>query len=66
MNGDEHEQNPIVAMAMKIRARRELGAAIDSATQDAPASDAADADASFAALADALSIGTKRLNSILG
>jgi hypothetical protein len=66
MNSDEHEQNPIVAMAMKIRARRELGAAIDSATPDAPASDAGDADASFAALADALSIGTKRLNSILG
>jgi len=66
MNGDEHEQNPIVAMAMKIRARRDLGAAIDSATQDTPASDAGDADTSFAALADALSIGTKRLNSILG
>jgi hypothetical protein len=68
MNGDQHEQNPIVAMAMKLRAKRDLGAAIDSATQDAPASNAgdADADASFAALADGLSIGTKRLNSILG
>jgi hypothetical protein len=66
VNGDDHEQNPIVAMAMKIRARRELGAAIDSATQNVPASDTGDAQASFAALADALSIGSKRLNSILG
>lgn len=66
MNGDKHEQNPIVAMAMKIRARRDLGAAIDSATENAAASDAGDADASFAALADALSIAAKRLNSILG
>jgi hypothetical protein len=66
MNGDQHKQNPIVEMAMKLRARRDLGAAIDSATQNAPASNAADADASFAALADGLSIGTKRLNSILG
>jgi hypothetical protein len=64
---DDHEQNPIVAMAMKIRARRDLGAAIDSATQDAaPATDANDADASFAALADILAVGSKRLNSILG
>jgi hypothetical protein len=68
MNGDQHEQNPIVAMAMKLRARSDLGAAIDSATQNAPAPNAGDADAeaSFAALADGLSIGTKRLNSILG
>jgi hypothetical protein len=66
MNEDHSEQNPIVAMAMKLRARRDLGAAIDSATQNAPASSAGDAEASFAALADGLSIGTKRLNSILG
>jgi len=63
---NDNEQNPIVAMAMKLRARRDLGAAIDSATNDAPPLDAGDADASFAALADALAIGTKRLNSILG
>jgi len=63
---DEHEQNPIVARAMKIRARRDLGAAIDAATHDAPQADANDADASFAALADVLAIGSKRLNSILG
>lgn len=63
---DDHEQNPIVAMAMKIRARRDLGAAIDSATHDAPQADARDADASFAALAEVLATGSKRLNSILG
>jgi hypothetical protein len=63
---DEHEQNPIVAMAMKIRARRDLGLAIDSATHDAPQADATDADASFTALAQVLATGSKRLNSILG
>jgi hypothetical protein len=67
---DEHEQNPIVAMAHKIRARRELGAAIDSATGEVPpgpAGEAAgDAAARFAALSDVVAIGAKRLNSILG
>jgi len=66
MNDDEQQQNPIVAMAMKLRARRDLGAAIDSATQNAPAASPGDADASFAALADTLAIASKRLNSILG
>lgn len=65
MNGDER-QNPIVAMAMRIRARRDLGAAIDSATEHAPAADAADAEGSFTALADVLAVAVKRLNSILG
>ncbi len=71
---NDNEQNPIVAMAMKLRARRDLGAAIDSATQTTPAAStgnaeasfATDADASFAALAETLAIGSKRLNSILG
>ena len=65
---DEHDnlQNPIVAMAMKLRARRDLGAAIDSATGTAPAPADSGAQALFAALADTLAIGTKRLNSILG
>jgi hypothetical protein len=63
---DEPLQNPIVAMATRIRARRDLGAAIDSATADGaqPAGD--DDESRFAALADVLSVGTKRLNSILG
>ncbi len=67
MNDDDgQQQNPIVAMAMKLRARRDLGAAIDSATDGAPVAATSDAQASFAALADLLAIGTKRLNSILG
>ena len=66
MNPDEPRQNPIVAMATKLRARRDLGAAIDSATENVPAANGNDADAAFAALADALAIGSKRLNSIIG
>jgi hypothetical protein len=62
----EPPQNPIVAMATKIRARRDLGAAIDSATADA-AHAASGVDVSrFAALAEVLATGAKRLNSILG
>jgi hypothetical protein len=64
---DEHEQqNPIVAMAQKLRARRDLGAAIDSATADAAPRRGDDAAARFDALAEVLAVGTKRLNSILG
>jgi hypothetical protein len=63
---DDNLQNPIVAMAMKIRARRDLGAAIDSATAEVPAGVADDAEARFAALADVLATGSRRLNSILG
>jgi hypothetical protein len=63
---DEPPQNPIVAMATRIRARRDLGAAIDSATAEGTQPAAGDDEARFAALADVLAIGTKRLNSILG
>ena len=63
---DEPPQNPIVAMATRIRARRDLGAAIDSATADTGRSATGDDEARFAALADVLAVGTKRLNSILG
>ena len=63
---DEPPQNPIVAMATRIRARRDLGAAIDSATADGPQPAADDDESRFAALADVLATGTKRLNSILG
>jgi hypothetical protein len=58
--------NPIVAMAMKIRARKDIGAAIDSATPAADTPPGADAAASLAAFADALSVGARRLNSIVG
>jgi hypothetical protein len=62
-------QNPIVAMAMKIRARRDLGAAIDSATAEVTAPAPAvcgDDESRFAALGEVLAIGARRLNSILG
>jgi hypothetical protein len=59
-------ENPIVAMAMKLRARRDLGAAIDSATAGAAAPRGDDAESRFAALADVLATGSRRLNSILG
>jgi len=63
---DDEQQNPIVAMAMKLRARRDLGAAIDSATDGAGQDPQGDTGEAFAALADVLAIGAKRLNSILG
>lgn len=66
---DEHGaplENPIVAMATRIRARRDLGAAIDSATAAGAQPVGDDAEARFAALAEVLATGTKRLNSILG
>jgi hypothetical protein len=62
----DEPQNPIVAMAEKIRARRDLGAAIDSATAGAAPPRADDAAGRFAALSDVLAVGVKRLNSILG
>jgi hypothetical protein len=63
---DDLNPNPIVAMAMRIRARKDIGAAIDSATpgfEGALGDDAAD---SLAAFALALATGARRLNSILG
>lgn len=64
----DEPQNPIVAMAERIRARRDLGAAIDSATGNAPAPAvrADDAEGRLAELAEVLAVGTKRLNTILG
>lgn len=66
MNDDDAPQNPIVAMAQKIRARRDLGAAIDSATADVRPGAAADAAARLAAFGEVLATGAKRLNAILG
>ncbi|HTD37064.1 MAG TPA: hypothetical protein VK669_06105 [Candidatus Limnocylindrales bacterium] len=62
----EGPENPIVAMAMKLRARRDLGAAIDSATAGTAPPRGDDAEARFAALSEVVATGTKRLNSILG
>jgi hypothetical protein len=62
----DEPQHPIVAMAQRLRARRDLGAAIDSATADAAPARGDDAAARFAALTEVLATGSKRLNSILG
>ncbi|MEA2721884.1 MAG: hypothetical protein QOJ39_3748 [Candidatus Eremiobacteraeota bacterium] len=62
----DEPENPIVAMATKLRARRDLGAAIDSATAGTAAPRGDDAAARFAALTEVLATGSKRLNSILG
>ncbi len=57
--------NPIVAMAMKIRAKKDLEAAIDSGTPpvERPAGD--DAATALEAFGAALAVGARRLNSIL-
>ena len=59
-------QNPIVAAASRIRARRELGRAIDAATGEAPPRAAEDAEDSLRLFGDSLALGCKRLNAILG
>lgn len=63
---DDLNPNPIVAMAMRIRARRDLAAAVDASAHAAPPPGGSDAAASLTAFADALKIGTQRLESILG
>lgn len=62
----EEQPNPIVAMAQKLRARRDLGAAIDSATDGVAPASGNDAAERFAALAQVVATGAERLNSILG
>lgn len=59
-------QNPIVAAATRIRARRELGALIDAATGEAVARQPEDAEESLRLFGANLDTGLKRLNSILG
>ncbi|HET6894004.1 MAG TPA: hypothetical protein VFH72_01310 [Candidatus Baltobacteraceae bacterium] len=57
-------QNPIVAAAQRIRARKEIERAVDAnADQPVPFEDA---ESAFAAFGEQLQMGTKRLNSILG
>ncbi len=62
----EENPNPIVAMAMRIKARRDVAGAIDSATPAGEKAGGADVVASLEAFAQALSVGARRLNSILG
>ncbi len=59
-------QNPIVEAATRIRARREMGALIDSATGEVQPRKPEDAEESLQLFAQLLANGTKRLNSILG
>ena len=65
VDDDPSAQNPIVAAAMRIRARRDLGAEIDSATSE-QAHRYEDAEQSLRAFADTLRGGIARLNAILG
>jgi hypothetical protein len=58
------QQNPIVAAAMRIRARREIERAADQSAEGPVAYE--DAESAFAALGTLLAGGTKRLNAILG
>lgn len=59
-------QNPIVAAASRIRARRELGSVIDASTGEAVDRKPEDAQESLDVFAKNLAAGCKRLNSILG
>jgi hypothetical protein len=59
-------QNPIVAAATRIRARRDLETAIDSATSGLAQRTPEDAEASLRLFIEHLNAGAKRLNSILG
>lgn len=59
-------QNPIVAAAAKMRARRELGKAVDAAHGDVAPRKPEDAEESLRLFAEHLAAGIKRLNSILG
>jgi len=58
-------QNPIVAAATRIRARREIARALDAGT-DAPLRRPEDAEESLRLFADNAAAGCKRLNAILG
>lgn len=59
-------ENPIVAAAMRIRARRDLGGAIDSALSGTQAGGFEDAEQALRAFIDQVHTGVRRLNSILG
>jgi hypothetical protein len=61
----EDEQNPIVALASRIRARRNIAQVLGGADIPSPA-DIMDAASRLAAFAAGLQEGAKRLNSILG
>lgn len=62
----EQNPNPIVAAAMRLRARKDLGAAVDSAVPSESIACFEDAEGSLSAFGANLHVATKRLNSILG
>ncbi len=64
-SGDENP-NPIVALAQRLRARKDLSAAIDSAASVEGIVDSSDAASALGAFANALQLAVRRLNSILG
>ena len=66
MDDSTENPNPIVAMAMKIRARKDVETAIEAGTPTGERTDISDATVSLAAFGDAIAIGARRLNSILG
>ncbi len=57
--------NPIVAMAMRIRARKDVEIAIDAGTPQAERPTIDEAAAALEAFGNALAVGARRLNSIL-
>jgi hypothetical protein len=59
-------QNPIVAAAERIRARRDLHTAVDSAAEGLPERKPEDAEGSLRLFIEHVNVGAKRLNSILG
>lgn len=63
---DSPEQNPIVELAMKLRARRDLGAAIDASSGGERSLAGTSAETLLRAFGEDLQIGAKRLGSILG
>jgi hypothetical protein len=58
--------NPIVALATKIRARRDIESIIDASPTPEKLPDASDVLAGLQAFGEALGVGCKRLNAILG
>jgi hypothetical protein len=63
---EEPNTNPIVALASKIRARRDLAGAVDSALPASALPHNADTAQALNAFGESLQIGSKRLNAILG
>ncbi len=59
-------QNPIVAAATRIRAKRELARAVDAAAEASPQRRAEDAEESLRLFAESAAAGCKRINAILG